>query len=95
MIKGVRKNQKEVLSAELHLHVLQAMGLVEPQYSHCFLATEVDVGRAIVVVALEDPFGSVLISSGVASTQGSGSALVNNKTRRPSPLHEKGTVHDE
>ena len=68
MIKGVGKNQKEVLSAKLHLHVLQAMGLVDPQYSHCFLATGVDVGRAVVAVILEDPFGSVVHSSGAAST---------------------------
>ena len=62
----------------LRLHVLQAMGLVDPQYSHCFLATEVGVGRAVVaVVTLEDPFGSVVLhSSGADSTQGSDSALV-------------------
>ena len=71
------RNRNENLSTKLHLHVLQAMGLVDPQYSHCFLATEVDVGRAVVVVViLEDPFGSVVHSSGAASTQGSDSALV-------------------
>ena len=76
MIQGEEKNRREHLSTKLHLHVLQAMGLVDPQYSHCFLATEVDVGRAVVVVILEDPFGSVVHSSRADSTQESDSALV-------------------
>ena len=76
MIQGGGKRKTENLSTKLHLHVLQAMGLVDPQYSHCFLATEVEVGKAVVVVTLEDPFGSAEQSSGAASTQGSDSALV-------------------
>ena len=61
----------------LHLHVLQAMGLVDPQYSHCFLATEVDAGGvAKEGVTLEDPFSSAADSSGAVTTEGSDSATV-------------------
>ena len=61
---------------ELHLHVLQAMGLVDPQYSHCFLATEVDADGVAVRETLEDPFSSAADSSGAVTTEGSDSATV-------------------
>ena len=52
------------------------MGLVDPQYSHCFLATEVDADGVAVRETLEDPFSSAADSSGAVTTEGSDSATV-------------------
>ena len=77
MIQGGGKKKTKNLSTKLHLHVLQAMGLVDPQYSHCFLAIEVDAGGVVVEeVTLDDPFSSATGSSEAGSAEGSDSATV-------------------
>ena len=69
------------------------MGLVEPQYSHCFLATEVDDAADVanvVDVPLESPFASAPVSSMGASTGGGGGGSDSASwelTRRPLPVN--------
>ena len=76
-----RKNIKENYFSELHLHVLQAMGLVDPQYSHCFLATDADAAD----VPLESPAAVSSIGASAGGGGGSDSASW-ELTRRPLPV---------
>ena len=81
---------------ELHLHVLQAMGLVDPQYSHCFLATEVvdtAAGDVDKDANLADTFCSD--SSGTVSTTLGGSDSATFLREQEDRHHYFTKVHEK